>query len=135
MASLALALFVVACDGSGIVSPRRVRIATTGGAAASQAIVGTWRRTVYFVDDFGISRSSETSWQFAADGAATRVQVARNFTFGLVDVFISAGRYRLEGTRVIIDLVTPTPAQLTYDVRRTGSELELAGQLYLLVGA
>lgn len=127
-------LLAVGCDGPGVVSPGRVRIATTGGVAASQAIVGTWRRTVYFVDDFGISRSTETSWQFGADGTAARAQVARNYTFGLVDVLVSAGRYRVEGTRVIIDLVTPTPTQLAYEVRRTGNELELSGQVYVLVG-
>lgn len=131
---VAALLLAVGCDGPGVVSPGRVRIATTGGVSASQAIVGTWRRTVYFVDDFGFSRSTETSWQFGADGTAARAQIARNYTVGLVDVLVSAGRYRVEGTRVVIDLVSPTPTQLAYEVRRTGNELELAGQVYVLVG-
>lgn len=129
----AAALALAACDGPGIASPRRVTIATTGAGASALSVVGSWRRIVYFIDDFGISRSSETTWQFGSDGTAVRVQVARNYTFGLVDVLVSAGQYRMEGTRVIIDLTSPSVTQLSYDVRRTGDQLEIAGQLYVRV--
>ena len=133
LAAAAVSLALGGCDGPGIASPRRVTIATTGAGAASLSIVGNWQRIVYFVDDFGISRATETTWQFGSDGTVVRVQVARNITFGLVDVLVSAGRYRMDGSRVTIDLATPTTTQLAYEVRRTGSQLELAGQLYLLV--
>lgn len=123
-----------ACDGPGVVTPRGSVVGQVGGGSAASAIVGTWRRTIYFIDDSGYAHSSETSWQFAADGAAVRVQVTRNLTFGIADVLVSAGRYRLEGTRIVIDLVTPVPSQLTYEVRRTGTQLEIAGEPYLLVG-
>lgn len=126
-------LACVACDGPGIASPRRVTIATTGGGAGALSVVGNWRRIVYFIDDFGISRSTETTWQFASDGSAVRVQVARNYSFGLVDVLVSAGRYRVEGTRILIDLTSPSVTQLSYEVRRNGDQLEIAGQPYVLV--
>ncbi|MCC6928039.1 MAG: hypothetical protein IT359_03510 [Gemmatimonadaceae bacterium] len=131
--ALTLTLTLSACDGPGIASPRRVTIATTGTGTGALSVVGSWRRVVFFIDDFGLSRSSETTWQFGRDGTAVRVQVARNYSYGLADVLVSAGRYRMEGTRVIIDLTSPSTTQLSYDVRRTGDQLEIAGQLYLLV--
>lgn len=133
LAAAVLALALGACDGPGVVSPGRPVVGISGAGSTAASIVGTWRRALYFLDDFGIARSSETSWQFTAGGAVTRIVVTRNLTFGLVDVQVSAGRYQLQGTRVVVDLVTPSPAQLTLDVRRVGDELELAGQRYLLV--
>lgn len=131
----ALALVAAACDGPGVVSPTRRTVAISGPGTSLPSIVGTWQRNLYFIDDFGIARSSETSWQFTSGGATTRVLVSRNITFGLVDVQVSAGRYRLEGARVVIDIVTPSPVQFVYDVRRVGNQLELAGQTYLLAGS
>ena len=133
MCSIALATGLLACDGPGVVSPTRGVVGRAGVTSASLSLVGTWRRTIFFVDDVGIARSSETTWQFAADGGAARVQVSRNFTFGLADVLVSAGRYRLSNTTIIIDLVTPSPLQLQFEVRLTGDQLELAGQTYLRV--
>lgn len=127
----ALVLALGACDGPGVAAPGRRLVGVSGAGSAATSIVGTWRRTVFFLDDFGIARASETAWQFTADGAVTRVLVSRNLTFGLVDVQVSAGRYQLQGARVVVDFVTPAPAQVTFDVRRVGNELELAGQRYL----
>jgi hypothetical protein len=129
----ALALLAAACDGPGVASPGRRTVGIAGAGSAATSIVGTWRRAVFFLDAFGIARSSETSWQFGADGAVARILVTRNLTFGLADVQVSAGRYRLQGARVIIDFVTPTVVQLTLDVRRVGNDLELAGERYLPV--
>lgn len=129
----ALVLLVAGCDGPGVASPGRPIVGVSGAGSAGASVVGTWRRAIFFLDDFGIARSSETSWQFTADGAVTRVLVSRNLTFGLVDVQVGAGRYQLQGTRIVIDFVTPAPAQLTLEVRRVGNELELAGQRYLPV--
>lgn len=127
-----LATLLVGCDGPGVVSPGAPRFGQVGGSVALD-LVGSWRRAVFFVDDFGIARSTETTWQFGADGAVARVQVARNLTFGLADVFVSAGRYRIENTRLLIDVVTPSATQLSYEIRRTGNELLLAGETYLRV--
>ncbi len=123
----------LACDGPGVVSPRGAAVVRSGVTSASANLAGTWRRAVFFVDDFGIARSSETTWHFTADGAATRVQVTRNLSLGLADVIVSAGRYRFENTSIIIDLVAPSPAQLQLSVRIAGDQLELAGQTYLRV--
>jgi hypothetical protein len=134
MCSAALAALALACDGPGVVSPHRVTIAQEGGVPASQALVGTWRRIVYFIDGDGVARSSETTWQFTSGGGASRVQVARNYTDGISDVLVSAGQFRVEGTRIVVDLTTPSVTRLVYEVRRSGNQLELAGEPYLLVG-
>ncbi len=128
-----VAVSLASCDGPGVVAPRGTVI-RAGTTSAASSVVGTWRRTVYFLDDFGIAHSSETSWQFGADGAMVRVQVTRNLTFGLADAQVSAGRYRVEGTRLVIDVVTPAPSQLSFEVRRVGNQLEIAGEPYFLVG-
>jgi len=129
------ALALAGCDGPGVVSPGTVRYGQVGagGGSVSQALVGTWRRAVFFLDDVGVARASETSWRFGADGTVVRVQVARNLSVGLADVVVSAGRYRVENTRVLIDFVSPSPAQLAFEVRVSGTQLTLAGEPYLRV--
>jgi hypothetical protein len=139
LAALALvapaALLLTGCDGTGVAAPGTVRFAQSGagGAGIAQALLGSWRRAIFFIDDFGIARSSETTWRFDADGAVVRVQVSRNLSLGLADVVVSAGRYRVENTRVLIDIVTPAPAQLAFELRITGTQLTLAGEPYLRV--
>ena len=126
-------LATLSCDGPGVASPRNGVVLGGGTAASALSVVGTWRRLVVFVDDFGFARSSETTWQFGADGAVARVLVTRNLSLGLIDVLVSAGRYRLSNDQVIVDLVTPSPVQLQLSLRLVGEQLELAGQTYLRV--
>lgn len=134
IALLALAAAPLAgCDGDGVVSPNGHLVARGGGPSVSTALVGTWRRAIFFLDEFGFARATETTWQFGSNGAVTRVQVARNFTIGIADVQVAAGSYRYDGARVVIDLVTPAPQQLQFAVRFTSDGLELAGQAYLRV--
>jgi hypothetical protein len=128
-----LLVLALACDGAGIVGPTTPRLGRAGVGNPSTAVLGTWRRIVFWRDDFGFARSSETTYQFAADGAMVRVQVTRNLTFGLADVVVSAGRWRLEGVRLVLDFVSPSPFQLQLDVQRVGDQLDLAGQAFLRV--
>lgn len=131
--ALLLTATMAACDGTGVVSPNPPLIGRSGSTSVSLQIVGTWRRTVFFLDDFNFARSSETSFQFLGDGTFIRVQIARNHTLGLFDVLTSAGRWRLTGTLLTIDYVTPSPARVDLEARITGDELLLAGQTYLRV--
>jgi hypothetical protein len=132
-AALLVAIALGGCDGPGINSPTSGRVARAGGVAPGQSLVGSWRRAIFFLDDFNYSRSNETTFQFASDGTFFRVQVARNFTLGLTDVLVSAGRWRLSGTQLVLDFVTPSAFQLVLDLRIFSSELELAGQTYFRV--
>jgi hypothetical protein len=131
--SRAMVFPLAGCDGHGVAFRQRP-IGRVGTTSTSLDFVGTWRRAVYFVDDFGFARSSETSWQFGGDGSAARVLVARNLSVGLVDVLVSAGRYRVENSRLIIELTSPAPSRREFDVRRTGEPLVIAGEPDLRVG-
>lgn len=132
-AAVLLVALVLGCDGPGIVGLSTARLGRIGAPSASTGVEGTWRRVLYFLDDFGYARASETTYQFAADGTAVRIQVARNFTLGLADAVVSAGRWRLDNSRLTIDFVSPSTFQLAFDSRRVGDQLELGGQVFLRV--
>ena len=129
----AAVLLAASCGGDGVVGPGGARFARTGSAGIIDPLVGSWRRAVFFVDDFGVARSSETTWRFASDGSVTRTVVTRNLTVGLADVSLSSGSWRPEGGTVVIDLVTPSVVQLQFTVRVVGDQLELSGQPFLRV--
>jgi hypothetical protein len=133
LVSVVAVMLLAACDGPGVASPGRVRFGQVGSDDLSAAIVGTWRRAVFFLDDVGIARSSETTWQFASDGTVVRVLLARNITDGIADAQVSAGRYRLENATLLVDFITPAPSQLSFTIGRSGNQLTIAGEPYLLV--
>jgi hypothetical protein len=122
-----------ACDGPGVLSVSTGRLARAGAGSTPQAIVGTWRRTLFFLDDFNFASASETTFQFDANGTVVRVLVVRNFTLGLADVSVATGRWRMEGTQVVMEFTTPSPFQLRLEARIVGDQLDLGGQTYLRV--
>jgi hypothetical protein len=132
-AILAVVLAVVGgCDGPGVASPDRPLLPIGGGAPTlSNAILGGWTRQIIFVDDFGITRSSETFWEFAGDGTAQRTVTTVDLTTGATDVAVTTSRWRVEDTTLVIDFISPTTGTLRFDVRVQGDELILAGESYL----
>lgn len=130
-----VATVLTACDGPGVVSPvhRTPIVARIGGSSISSAIAGTWRRGIFFIDEFNIARSTETTWQFGTDGTATRVVVTRNLTFGLVDVQTATGRWRVEGSTLVVDFLTPSVFQVRLAMQLTGDQLTLTGETFLRV--
>lgn len=135
LAAMAVVLSLTAgCDGPGVVAPGRpTLLGRTGGADVSSALAGSWRRTVLFIDELDIARSIETTWEFGADGSATRVIVTTNLTSGLSDLQVAAGEWQLQGSDMIIDLVTPSPVQLQLSVQLSGDQLSLAGEVFFRV--
>jgi hypothetical protein len=132
--TLISAIVLSACDGPGIVGPRTVRLARSGDAASTTlAVVGNWRRAVFFLDDFNFSNSSETTFQFSGDGSVVRTQVTRNLTLGLADSVVSTGRWTITGTQLVIDFVTPSSFQLVLQAGVVGDELTLSGETFLRV--
>lgn len=124
-----------ACD-SGPVEPvgrRPTGILGGGGGANATTIEGTWRRTLVFFDDFGFLHSSETTWTFAAGGAAERTIVTTNITLEESDTTVTTGRWRLDRSNVVIEFAAPSTGTITLEVRLQGTSLFLAGQEYLRV--
>jgi hypothetical protein len=133
---LCLTVLTLACAGpsDGVAGPGTLRVARPGGSTnASVSIVGTWRRAFFFFDDFGISRSTETIWQFSPDGTAARTIITRNLDFGLTDVQLSVGRWETSGSTVVINIISPSAVRFEFSVRVAGDQLELAGEQYLRV--
>jgi hypothetical protein len=75
---------------------------TTAPARLSLALVGQWRRTLVFVDDFGGTNVIATLWSFRADGTFTRSIVTSNVNSGIGDSRSIAGRWEIDGNIVTL---------------------------------
>jgi hypothetical protein len=129
------ALALTGCSGDGIAGPANRRIARADGVNTTPIanLVGTWRREVFFLDEFNFARSTETTFQFNGDSSVVRLQVARNFTLGLVDAQVSTGRWTVSGEDLVIDFLTPSAFRLTLETSLVGDQLVLSGETYLRV--
>lgn len=78
----------------------------TGGGQTASRLVGEWWHFVTFTSD-GSTRTSETFWNFHADGSAERRLVTTNLTHGLSDVLLWRARWRVIGDEVEITYVAP----------------------------
>lgn len=136
LCAIAMSVALLAgCDGDGVSGPGNRQIARAPGTTATPtaSLVGTWRREVFFLDEFNFARSAETTFQFNADSSVVRLQVARNFTLGLADAQVSVGRWTLSGNQLVIDFTTPSSFRLTLQASIVGDELTLSGETYLRV--
>jgi hypothetical protein len=125
---------LAACDSGRLSAPRgSVTTGTTGtigGSAASTAIVGTWRRVLYFFADDGSASSNETTWRFNSDGTASRLTVTRNFTAGLFDAQTVDARWEALTQSVRITYLPPSSGTFEFAYRITNDTLYLASQGY-----
>ena len=135
--ALALGLTLASCgDSTGRLSTGPLIRATTGGGAASStanALVGTWQRVVLFRDDLGFPHSSETTWRFDASGAVTRLVVTRDLASGFADAVVATGRWRVDGSTLVVTFDPPVGGETRLDVRVSGDTLFLASQPFLRV--
>ena len=134
----ALAVAVTACGEF----PTSVRASSRGtfrgGSATSQApqlslaLVGQWRRTLVFADDFGGATVFATLWNFRADGTFTRSIVTSNVNSGLTETRFISGRWETQGNIVVLNVDGAiTPERLTFFV--SGVTLILGGAEYVRV--
>ena len=109
MATLGALATLGACGGDvGVVTGSPVTIGGTGGGTTeASALVGRWTRVVLVPDGYGDFGTSETTWEFAADGVVTRILVTRSAVYGTGDVEVRTARWSLEGGTVVIRYVTP----------------------------
>jgi len=133
---LACVIFAVGCDGPGVVGPgSRIPVVIGRDSTASTSVVtGTWSRTLLFVDEFGFSNSTETTWQFGADGTVSRTILTQNLSLARSDTVVTTGRWQIQGTRIIIDFDPPASGHLELEFRFDAGQLILAGQSFTRVG-
>ena len=146
--AVALLVLAAACGGEptdGIVGPDRPGgTGTTGGSGGSSGggvesrLVGAWSHILYFYDDFGDFRSSQTVWSFSADGVAVRTVYARNETWGTSDAVVAIARWRIDAGDVEITWQPPFTGSVRYAYRLEssatyGDVLYLAGTPFVPV--
>jgi hypothetical protein len=102
-----------------------------GPASRDAVLVGSWWRIVLFTDDHGTSHASETTWQFAASGSATRTVVATNLTFGFFDTVVAQASWRTEGGDVVITYDSPGSGTARFAYRVRDDTLLLESQAFV----
>lgn len=139
VAAVLLVIALAACDGLGPVGPEDRLVGAVGGGAdtgdnVNDALIGNWRRTFVFVDEFGFAHAIETTWQFAGDGTAVRTIVTSNLTLQVSDVIVTVARWRVQGGSIVLEFQSPDTGQVILDFVIVGNELTLAGEIYSRVG-
>lgn len=125
---------LAACSGDPFAVPGSSgRVGLQGGTRPAPGLVGTWRRQLVFFGEDGYVHSSETRWTFAASGDAVRYIVTTNYLLPAADTSVTTARWQLDGSRLTIEYIAPSPGTIVLDARVEGSSLFLAGQEYLRV--
>ena len=146
-AAIAILALVAGCSGEpadNMVGPGTGGSTGTGGAGGSAGgsaetrLVGSWSYIVYFFDDYGDYRSSQTVWSFSEDGVAVRTVYARNETWGTSDATVTIARWRVDGGDVEITWQPPFAGTSRFSYRfessaTYGEILYLAGTPYFPV--
>lgn len=127
---LLLAAGCLGGDAGGVARGGPTGVSGGGGALASE-VIGTWRHALFFIDDAGIRRSSETTWRFTSDGNAVRTVVARNFTDGIADVTFTSARWEAQGTSLLLTFLPPSSGSVRVGFRVEGNTLYLGAQPFL----
>lgn len=122
-----------ACDSNGRVSGPQAPLVfgSPGAALTDTVVVGTWTFKISFVDDFGVPRSTETTWTFNSDGSAIRSVITRNFLDGIADRRDSFARWVVQGDQLVIDFTSPFTGRVPLTFQRNGDRLILGGQTFL----
>lgn len=122
-----------ACDSKGRVTGPEAPLVfgSPGVSAANTLVVGTWTLRFTFVDDFGVPKSTETTWAFNADGSAVRSVITRSFLDGIADRQDSFARWTVQGDQVVIDFTAPFTGRVPLTFQRNGDLLILGGQTFV----
>ena len=129
-----LVAVTVACDGGRLSAPGRSTLGTgSTGPIGSSALVGTWRRILYFLAADGSASSSETTWRFNANGTASRVSITRNYTSAIADAQTLEAQWELLTQSVRITYLPPSSGTFEFSYRVSGDTLYLASQGYVRV--
>ncbi|MFL5581419.1 MAG: hypothetical protein ACJ8AO_13700 [Gemmatimonadaceae bacterium] len=102
-----------------------VATGTGGGGQTSSQVVGAWWRLVSF-ESGGAARTSETYWDFFADGTAKRTLVTTNLTDGVAEALVWSGRWRTIADEIEITYTAPVQGTVRFRWRvERGAEFEI----------
>jgi hypothetical protein len=138
-ALLATLVALAACDGASGITFLAGPSSTAGAGGGANAdvhdaaLVGRWSRTVTFTTDTGI-QSSQTIWEFRADGSATRTVIATNHTAGISDQVAVNAVWRTTGSMITIDFTSPDSGTVQFAFGVSGSTLTLGGDTFTRIG-
>lgn len=127
--SIWILALLAACDGGGFRTPLGTSATGASGTGAS-GLVGTWRRTIFFLGEDGSANSSETTWRFNADRSAWRSTVTRNHTAGVSDALLVNATWEPLPQAVRITFLPPSSGTFEFAYRITADTLYLASQAY-----
>lgn len=106
---------------------------TPSPTTSTAGVVGTWTRSVSFVDEFGATKTTGTTWVFNGDGSATRTIVVRSSAAGQPTTTESTARWQVQADQLALDFVTPITGRVTLQFSRVGDALILGGETFLRV--
>ena len=133
VACAAAVLALSACGNDTGVGPGAPLVFQTPSPTTSTAgVVGTWTRSFSFVDEFGATKTTETTWVFNSDGTATRTIVVRSSAAGPTTTTESTARWQVQADQVALDFLTPVTGRVTLQFTRIGDSLVLGGETFLL---
>ncbi len=131
-AFVTLALAASTACGGDVVLGLRTGTPGTGGGSGSPdrapELIGRWTHTVIF-NTMNSVQSSETVWEFRADGGAIRTVTILDLTSGVGDVITSVGTWQTSGGVVTITFLPPDFGSVSF-----GFQLSAGGGILTLGG-
>ena len=92
---------LTACGEGGVARPGGGPGGIAGGPGLSEAIVGTWKRTLIIQEPDDIITST-TTWTFRTDGTCERAVTSSSVSAGISDTQTSPCTYTIDRTLVTI---------------------------------
>jgi hypothetical protein len=127
---LSLPLVMLGCSGDLTIATGPRAISTRGGSQQA-ALLGRWQRVVT-VSVNGVLHSSETTWEFRADGLAIQTIITRNLSSGIGDATVTTASWSTSGRTIFLTFLSqPGSAQLDFTI--FGNVLTLNGQDFVRI--
>ena len=130
-AVLALTALSACGNDTGVGPGAPLVFQTPSPTTTTSGVVGTWIRSVSVVDEFGATKTTETTWIFNSDGSATRTIIVRNSAAGPTQTTESTARWQVQGDQLALDFLTPISGRVTIIFTRVGDSLILGGETFL----
>ena len=138
VAAAALVLALGACiDATGpATAGSSMGTGTSGGGSSAshdERLLGRWSRTLVITTDTD-AQSSQTIWEFRADGSATRTVITLDLAMGVADTLSTDATWSTSSTFVTIAYLPPAGGTVTFAFTVSGSTLTLGSDQFTRIG-